>query len=276
MAEGKSLQKDAGVFNDQRPVKGHLIFGLNGTLVDSEWEMASHAAYLARGAHFPISKKTVFSAYTGLLPAQQFAEIGAFYGVCVQKNTLNHLCAEYTQIKTDLYKQGLVPVSANLVNILKNLRTEGWTLSLCSNTPTDLAARALAVTGLAPLFEHRIYGPDSVDGRAKPDPAMIELAMRVQGCTPENTIFIGDTGADIVAAKSLMIAGRPAKIPMIVYLDPRYKGEDADDRAEAMLKAGARRVILSMDDLRGAIGPALGIAKPKVSLKNPPAASPSP
>ncbi len=91
----------------------------------------------------------------------------------------------------------------------------GVRVALVTNSPVALARRILDRVRLRDAFDE-IAGGDEVP-RGKPDPGLIELALRRLGAEPGRCVLVGDTALDIEAS-------RAAGVPAIGY---RIDGGDA-------------------------------------------------
>lgn len=115
--------------------------------------------------------------------------------------------------------------------VLEQLQKEGLKQGLCTNKPISVTRKIVADLDIERYFTG-IVGGDSTKAR-KPDPLPLCTCIEEMGVMREDTVMVGDSGADVGAAKA-------AGIPVIVVPDG-YTGVPAD-------KLGADRVL---DDLRG-------------------------
>lgn len=72
--------------------------------------------------------------------------------------------------------------------------------ALITNTTSRCTDRILGEHGLLGYFDAIVTG-DEVE-RAKPDPAIIRLAMERIGASPESTVVIGDSEQDVAAGRA--------------------------------------------------------------------------
>ncbi|SDV50445.1 phosphoglycolate phosphatase [Chitinasiproducens palmae] len=84
------------------------------------------------------------------------------------------------------------------------LREGGIRLACVTNKPLRFAAGLLAQFGLAGDFDH-VFGGDSF-ARKKPDPLPMREACRALGVTPAETVALGDSENDALAARAAGIA----------------------------------------------------------------------
>ena len=83
---------------------------------------------------------------------------------------------------------------------LRQLRARGLTLSCLTNKPTRFARALLEMKGLAGYFQS-ILGGDLFE-RMKPDPLPIVKTCEALGSAPAQTLVIGDSMNDALAARA--------------------------------------------------------------------------
>jgi phosphoglycolate phosphatase len=98
---------------------------------------------------------------------------------------------------------------------LGELQRLGYRLACVTNKPQELAARLLLTTGLARYLDVLVAG-DSV-ARMKPDPEPLWHACRLLDVAPENSVLVGDSPVDVIAARA---AGLPVFIVTYGYAGP--------------------------------------------------------
>ncbi len=87
--------------------------------------------------------------------------------------------------------------------VLTGLRSDGTQLGLCTNKRHDLALRVLDALSLTPLFAAITGG--GIAGR-KPSPEPLLHTLRAMQARPERAVMIGDSAADIEAARAAGMA----------------------------------------------------------------------
>ena len=98
---------------------------------------------------------------------------------------------------------------------LGELQRLGYRLACVTNKPKELAARLLLTTGLARYLDV-LVGGDSI-ARMKPDPEPLWHACRLLDVVPENSVLVGDSPVDAIAARA---AGLPVFIVTYGYAGP--------------------------------------------------------
>jgi HAD superfamily hydrolase (TIGR01509 family) len=83
--------------------------------------------------------------------------------------------------------------------LLQRFRDEGMTLVIATSASKDDMAALLEQAGVADLIEEKTSESDAE--ASKPDPDIIEAAVRKAGCRPGEAIMLGDTPYDVEAAK---------------------------------------------------------------------------
>jgi len=94
----------------------------------------------------------------------------------------------------------LMQLYSGVHETLKKLREKGITLTLVSSSPRRLLEEVLELTGLSKFFS-AISGFDDIM-KHKPDPEPFLYIIEVAKLNPKTTLIIGDSYADIVAAKA--------------------------------------------------------------------------
>jgi HAD superfamily hydrolase (TIGR01509 family) len=222
----------------------HIIFDLDGTLLDTEFEMAKIISDLAKEKGCVISADDVFTRYTGLGAKAKFIKIAEECGVKLSDAEITELARRHEDEKHKLELPGtpspaFVPGAPEL---LDSLEKEGNTLSLASSNPSEITKGALDKVGLRRHFNDRVYGPDNSGGKPKPDPGVYLAAM---AAAPQLTtrIVVEDSTAGIAA-------GHAAGGYVIARLDPRFgTGAIARAKIAEFKKAGADVVIRDYKDL---------------------------
>jgi HAD superfamily hydrolase (TIGR01509 family) len=105
-------------------------------------------------------------------------------------------------------------------NLLEWLRHERVTIVAATSAEPEELHGLLRVAGATRLLDDASSSGDAE--RSKPDPDIVEAALKKAGCAPEEAIFIGDTPYDIDA-------GRRAGLPVIAL---RCGGWWADESFE--------------------------------------------
>ncbi|WP_322966113.1 HAD family hydrolase [Sphingomonas fuzhouensis] len=197
------------------PSISHVIFDLDGTLVDSCAVCIDILSEIIteRGSVQsidPIGARTYMSRggldmVSGLLgdacgdPAEDLAEFRARYQV------------RQTPVET------LFP---GVSDGLARLRDAGLTLSICSNKPQILCEKVLEDTGLAHHFTVVIGGQHGM--RPKPAPDLLHAVLSHVDHPPEACLFVGDSELDHAVA---VAANIPFHFMTYGYAEPGWAPE---------------------------------------------------
>ena len=175
------------------------IFDLDGTLVDSADDIAEAltVACTPLGAD-PFTRADVVEAIGGgslvlirrVLAMRDIAIDDAGF-----EATRRSFMAAYGDVSA--LGRGLYPGAHELLDALG---ADGCRLALCTNKPEDVTHVAVKALGLQPRL-HAVVGARE-DVPKKPAPDMIFAALRAVGVAPADAIMIGDSRADIGAAKA--------------------------------------------------------------------------
>ena len=193
----------------------HIIFDLDGTLIDSAHDYALCFQKLAQDLSRP--KPSIESVkslmFAGLV--RQLDECIGPRGVALHQRTLERfrvLCLTQSLNHTQSYPQ--------VRTLLRDLKREGYILSVCTNRPQDLCEQVLTHLGMRDDF-YRVVGGDRGLER-KPNPEMLQYLLRELNIHSHQAIFIGDSVVDIQAADAVNI---PVIAAMWGYTPPNILRE---------------------------------------------------
>jgi phosphoglycolate phosphatase len=195
----------------------HLIFDLDGTLVDSAPDLATALnGLLAEFGKPALAESTVRAMVgdgAGVLVQRGLQASGL--GDADQPAALRRFLALYRDClidKTRAYPE----VEATL----ERLQSEGHKLGVCTNKPYDPTQRILKALKLDRFFG-AVIGGDSLPKR-KPDPEPLLAAIEGLGGIAAKAVMIGDSANDVLCARA---AGVTAILIPSDYGNP---AEDAD------------------------------------------------
>ncbi|MFE0174328.1 HAD family hydrolase [Streptomyces sp. NPDC059002] len=127
------------------------------------------------------------------------------------------------------------PATRGAHRFIRELWARGCRIAVVTNNSPRAVASYLHRHGLTDAFGPHIYGRTRESDRLKPDPDPLLRALRGLDAEPGDAVMIGDTVADLVAA-------REAKVRFVGY------ARDAD-KVESLRAAGAEAVVRAMGPL---------------------------
>ncbi|MEL7048675.1 MAG: HAD-IA family hydrolase [Pseudomonadota bacterium] len=206
-----------------------LLFDLDGTLIDSVPDIAAALnTVLVRAGRHPLTDDEVTAlvgagARTLVVRAlDQTAPVGE---PSIETSTIDRLYQDFLAnydaepfSKTRLYP--------GAITALKDVRQRGMKTAIITNKPHDLTLRILHGLEIAGLFDVVVGASDARP--LKPHRAMIDYALEQLSCDITQAAFIGDSGADVDAAKA-------AGIPVVLLTHGYMNAEAGDLSADIVL-----------------------------------------
>jgi phosphoglycolate phosphatase len=193
-------------------VKRHLIFDLDGTLVDS----CGICVQI-------LSEMLTDRGSTRVLDAAAAAPWMSVGGQKMVAALLGPDCgdpeAEIAEFRAR-YARRITPASSLFDGVaagLVRLRDHGYVLSICSNKPQHLCDKVLVDTGLAPLFQEVVGTRPHLRPKPETD-LLVELLTRLRA-KPEECLFIGDSDLDHAVAAA---TGLPFLFVEYGYAEPGW------------------------------------------------------
>ena len=170
-----------------------VILDVDGTLVDSN---DSHAhAWLAAFAEAGITvdytaiRRAIGMGGDNLMPAVAGIESESPEGKKISKRR--------GEIFTDTYLPALRAFPSVRL-LIERFIADGFVPAVASSAAEEELQPLLECAGIATLVPHRTSSDDAE--RSKPDPDIIQAALRDVGCGPSEAIMLGDTPYDVEAA----------------------------------------------------------------------------
>lgn len=182
--------------------KRHLLFDLDGTLVDSAPDLSSAINRMLQALSLNTFSPDVIRGWVGN-GAQVLTHRALSGSSELDTNINNERLNRALKIFLKEYESQLCVDSClypNVKETLFELKRRGYSLSIVTNKPERFVAPILAQLGIGDLFE-LIIGGDTLEKR-KPDPLPLFHACRALNLAPEQVVMIGDSKNDILAAKA--------------------------------------------------------------------------
>ena len=215
-----------------------IIYDLDGTLVDSVPDIAVALDRALRRQGYSSVDSQAVRGWIGNGARKLIERAIASQGE-VSEAKVESLLAAFL----DEYSQALCEHSTIYPGVIECLETcaaNGCAQAVITNKPADLAVGLLERLGLTRYFTG-LLGGDSLPEK-KPHPAPLEWMMREHGVTPPQTLMVGDSAADLDAARAAGVDS--------VAVTYGYNRLPADsDIAAELKKLGARRTFDSLADL---------------------------
>ncbi|MCC9740773.1 HAD family hydrolase [Streptomyces sp. MNU89] len=123
--------------------------------------------------------------------------------------------------------------------LVQRLHATGHALAVTTNNTAGAAEAYLERRGLAELFRPHVHGRVTEPWLLKPDPDCLHRALRSTGHDAEMSVMIGDSTADLLAARAAGV---------------RFLGYARDETRRRRLRdAGAESVVTSLGDVLAAL-----------------------
>ncbi len=217
-----------------------VVFDLDGTLVDSapDIQTALNAAVAPLGIA-PFSIPDVH----GMIGAGSFVLVQraiAARGADLDAHAQAHLFTRFMGFYQEVSAEG-AGLYFGAVDLLRDLAARGRKLGLCTNKPEAVTHIAIEALGIQGYFGAVVGGTDALP--KKPAPDMLLAAIAALGAVPADAVMIGDSAADVGAA-------RAAGIPVLVSRSG-YSKVSADQLGADAVYDALRDVPALIAGLRG-------------------------
>jgi phosphoglycolate phosphatase len=173
-----------------------IVFDCDGTLVDSQHLIVAAAAqaFLAHGLAPPPAPAV--QAVIGLSLEMAFAMLHPESGLEERASLVDSYRSAWRSLRAEGVREPLYP---GALATLQELDRRGHSLAIATGKSRPGLLSVLDHHGLAPLFASL----QTADRHpSKPDPSMLEQAMRETGSAPATTLMVGDTTFDMAMARA--------------------------------------------------------------------------
>jgi phosphoglycolate phosphatase len=215
-----------------------LLFDLDGTLVDSVPDLADAVDATLLQMQLPPAGQEAVRMWVGNGASMLLRRALAAATRCLPQQVPENLLQTGLDTFFGHYEKHCcraTVVYPGVTQALVGLRERGIAMACVTNKPGRFTDRLLRHYGLQQFFPVVLSG-DSL-AQKKPDPAPLLVAIQSLGLTPPECAMVGDSGADVDAARN-------AGIPVIVVSYGYSQGIEAAD-------LGADAVVDSLLQLLG-------------------------
>jgi pyrophosphatase PpaX len=190
------------------PLRGAVLFDLDGTLIDSIGLIVKSAQFAFAKCGLACPSEAEWMAGVGRPLPVMFAHFAPGREL--------DLVAAYRVYQMANHDR-LVTVYPGVPEMLAELKAKGHRLGIVTSKVSTLAMRGLTLTGIDHYFE-TVIGMDLCQ-RHKPDPEPVRIALERLSAGPEGAWFVGDSIHD-------MESGNAAGVGTIGALWGPFKEED--------------------------------------------------
>ena len=179
-----------------------LIFDLDGTLIDSVPDLAAAVNHMLRELGYSAYEEHVIRLWVGN-GAQTLVKRALSGSVTIDETIDEAHFVQALNIFLTHYAKNLALHTQpyeNVLTTLQHLHKKGYRLAIVTNKPVDFVAPILKALSLEALFEYFVGG-DSLPER-KPHPMPLLHVCEKLGTTVDETVMIGDSKNDLLAANS--------------------------------------------------------------------------
>lgn len=177
-----------------------VMFDLDGTLVDSVPDLATAVdRMLAELGREPAGVERVRQwVGNGARVLVRRALAGGLDHSAVGEAETEQALARFLDIYADCHE--LITLYPGVHELLEALSTAAVELAVVTNKPERFVAPLLEQVGLGGYFRW-IIGGDTLP-QQKPDPAALLQVMRLAGVSQAQSLFVGDSRTDVLAARA--------------------------------------------------------------------------
>lgn len=199
-----------------------VMFDLDGTLVDSVPDLATAVdSMLVELGREPAGVECVRQwVGNGARVLVRRALAGGLDHSAVGEAETEEALARFLDIYADCHE--LITLYPGVHELLEALSTAAVELAVVTNKPERFVAPLLEQVGLGGYFRW-IIGGDTLP-QQKPDPAALLQVMRLAGVSQAQSLFVGDSRTDVLAARA---AGVPCVAVSYGYNHGRPVAEEA-------------------------------------------------
>lgn len=174
-----------------------LLTDLDGTLLDT-------SEYIFQAMEYSLAKNNFLIPPRSEIEKRMGPPLEEIYGLFYPNADIAKLSADHREFQQQHLE--LAKPFPNTVATLEKIRSAGLKIAAVSTRFSETVYQTLKINDLEKYFDLIITGSDVE--KHKPDPEALNLAMSRLNFQPTDAIMVGDTDADVLAA-------RAAKVPVI-------------------------------------------------------------
>ncbi|MGE0233105.1 MAG: phosphoglycolate phosphatase [Flavobacteriaceae bacterium] len=235
----------------QTKTRPTIVFDLDGTLIETAPDLVATTNAVLAHYEIPAVDRAFLETAIGRGARAMIATVLKHQAIAYDEAGLEALYEDFVAYYAENISVHSHPFPG-LVETLDELTARGFVFAVCTNKLEGLSRRLLDALGLSDRFA-AIVGPDTL-GVSKPDPEHLLGAIRLAGGDSGHAVMVGDSAADIDAAKA---AGIPSVAVTFGYT------------AIPARELGADRIIDRYDQLPRAIDDLLGAKSLTGSTRHP-------
>ena len=170
-----------------------VIFDIDGTLVDSNDAHARSWVDTLREAGydvpFDVIRPMIGMGGDKLLPSATGIESDSVLGQRLSKR------------RWDLFQRDYLPTlepTPGARELVQRMKTDGLELIVATSASGNEVGALLEAANVADLMQEKTTSSDAAE--SKPDPDIVQAAIRKSGIDPDDLIMVGDTPYDVQAA----------------------------------------------------------------------------
>ena len=178
----------------------HLIFDLDGTLVDSRLDLSNSINAMLRHFGKPLLPNEVIASYIGDgAPMLVRRSLGDPDDESFVQHALEFFLLYYRGHKLD--NTFVYPGIKECLDSIRGSRNgSGMKMSVLSNKPVGPSRAIVEALGLGNYF-FQVYGGNSFHTK-KPDPTGVQALLQESSTEPQETVIVGDSDVDVLTARN--------------------------------------------------------------------------
>jgi phosphoglycolate phosphatase len=169
------------------------LFDFDGTLADSFAAITASTNHVRLGYGLPPLPETEVRRHVGHGLANLMKDL-------VPDAPIDEAIARYRTHHATIMNALTRPMPG-VARTIPELARRGLRLGVCSNKRVEFTRQLVESLGFGPYFT-TVLGPEDVNDRPKPDPAMVLEGVRRLGVSPAEAVYVGDMDVDVQTARA--------------------------------------------------------------------------